>query len=173
MMKPKAKYDWVMLKDDFYRSEYLDVSAWIRGTLGEKMDTNNAIRRATLGWTKSKKMWKEDILKERARLYEENHMEAAKKLLNRVFAKIESDLKYIEERDSHDTEDTKRIWEMARTEAGMETKISFSRTEDVNFDKEKAKQELLDELKLKHDKPKRITKRRKSSGNIQRYKATK
>lgn len=170
--KDRAKYDWIALKEDFFRSEYIDVSPWIRHTLGQEKEQNKNVRLACAGWALDKKIWKEERLKETLAKIKEDRVARSKVLLDKIFLKIEADLNYLIDRESHNTEDTKRLWEMARTENDMPTKILYNKNEDMNFDRETAKQNLLEKIISKaNDKPGRTAKGKPRSKSVQRREA--
>jgi len=58
----KAIYDWVKIKDDFFKSEILEATAYIREIMGkEAKDDTNAANHIK-GWTEDKRNWKREFM---------------------------------------------------------------------------------------------------------------
>ena len=73
----KAKYDWITLKQEFFNSDIVEVSAFIRHKFGIEMKDNGQVANKTTGWGEDKKEWK------RKRI-EEIQKQADKELINKL-----------------------------------------------------------------------------------------
>ena len=63
----KSKYDWGTLKKEFFNSDILEATAFIRSKLGmsnEEILSNGNIRKNIAGWTEEKKEFKEQLVEE-------------------------------------------------------------------------------------------------------------
>ena len=61
---PKAKYDWVALKQEFFNSDFLEVAPFIRERLGKETDNDTNVANQTKGWAEAKKEWKRKQIEE-------------------------------------------------------------------------------------------------------------
>lgn len=57
---PEIKYDWVMLKDKWFKSEELELSAFLEKEIGKRPDRDGNVNEHTKGWIEEKKLWKQN-----------------------------------------------------------------------------------------------------------------
>lgn len=95
----KAKYDWTALKQEFFNSNYLEVSVFIRDKLGIEITENGWVREQTTGWTDEKKKFKQKQIEEVQKQTDEKLIEEFKitisELLKSKKILFDLDLKYL------------------------------------------------------------------------------
>jgi hypothetical protein len=55
----ELKYDWIALKYEWFHSEALSVSEFLRQKIGKTAEEDGNVARQTGGWTEAKKEWRE------------------------------------------------------------------------------------------------------------------
>jgi len=116
-----SKYNWPALKLQYFQAPTLHVEEFIRGAIGV---WNGNMSKQTLGWRAGKDVY----LAEQARLA----LEKFKKDSAKQIADTLQTMSFVVSREADrlldsprpKTRDIKHIWEMARTEGGMPTRIS-------------------------------------------------
>jgi len=53
----KSKYNWESLRQEFFNSDFLEITSFIRQRLGKETVSDNHIARKVAGWTDEKKAW--------------------------------------------------------------------------------------------------------------------
>lgn len=116
-----SKYNWPLIKLEYFKSSILAVEDYFRMTLGL---WNGNCQRHTLGWRGQKDVY----IADQADLA----LEEFKKKKATLIADTLETMSFIVQRESKklarsaevNSKDVKRFWEMARTEGGMPTRIT-------------------------------------------------
>jgi len=115
------KYNWTIIKVEYFKSSILHVEEFCRSTLGT---WNGNMSKQTLGWRGQK----DDYVSAQADLA----LEEFKKKKVALIADTLETMSFIVQREAKkiarsatvNSRDVKRFWEMARTEGGMPTRIT-------------------------------------------------
>lgn len=77
-IKGRTKYDWDMLKKEFFESNFLEAKTFLRWRLGGKKGLTTNMEKHIKGWTKEKREWKRKIIEKALAEIENDLVEKAK-----------------------------------------------------------------------------------------------
>lgn len=139
----RMKYDWDALEEGFFASKYYEAKAYMEATIGE---WNGHISRKCLGWGERKKKERREDAQLFLQGLKAGREEKVVKLLDKIFYLIEREIDRMISEGVEDGESLKRLWEIARTEAGLPKSISHNINDNTNIDLASARDSLLDKV---------------------------
>jgi len=142
--KPKAKYDWNIIKVDFFKSNHLEVKGFFEEQCGTY---NGRIRSKTTGWAKEKEKWKEKMTKDALEQLQSNRTKSLATCLDHLLIEVKRRVDKPELIGTMKVNDLHTLWQLLRCENGLSDRI----TEQKNDPKEVDWKEVRDSLSRKLD----------------------
>ncbi len=122
--KVHSKHNWPKLKNEFFRSEFLGVEAWVRSKFGSK---SGGTGKNVVGWTEDKKKYLEEKAARDLEATEKVDREFKVKTLKKILDKIELALE-----TKQNIYALQAAWMVFRTECGLPTSISKLTSANLN-----------------------------------------